>query len=241
MLSTARVALPAPVEIRLKNSSEFVDNVMEYAREDLIGFRRPLAATFALSAPIVIAFVYHAAGFIPMLQTALGYFFIAGAGLVYIGRDLWPSLVDEYEWRSEVKRRASADLKCGFGEAAFLNLNRPPRFFDYDNGVLAFADAGDFRTLFFSIANDPDDPRWTPYLEGEMTRRVWRWLRLPISREVVKFSTEGSKHPQYDPPATIDSIDAWEAINTALGEPLDGAIIHRPFEEVVEMVERLAR
>lgn len=239
MLSTARVALPAPVEIRLKNSSDFVDNVMEFAREDLVGFKRPLAATFAYTTPVVLAIVFHATGIAPMVETAAGYIVMAFAGLVLVGREIWPTLVKEYESRAEAKRKAAADLKCGFGEAAFLNLARAPRFFEYDHGVLALADAGDFRTLFFSIANDPEDPRWIPYREGEMNRRVWRWLRLPISREVVKFSTEGSKHPQYDPPPSIDSIDAWEAIHTALGEPMDGAIIHRPFEEVAEMVERL--
>ncbi len=239
MLSTARVALPANVEVRLKNSSEFVDNVMEFARQDLIGFRRPLAATFAFTAPIVFASVYHATNVATLIQAAVAYFTITGAGLYFVGRELWPQLVERYQARALEKRKAAADLKCGFGEAAFLNLERAPRFFEYANGVLALADAGDFRTLFFSITNEPDDPRWVPYMEGEMHRRVWRWLRLPISREVVKFSAEGSKHVQFGDAPQIDSIDAWEAINTALGEPLDGAIIHRPFAEVIDMIERM--
>ncbi|MGE0408790.1 MAG: hypothetical protein AB7P23_05955 [Amphiplicatus sp.] len=239
MLSTARVALPATIEIRLKNAAEFVDNVMEYAREDLIGFRRPLAATFAFTAPVLLALAYYGAGIATLAQTAAMYFSVAGAGLVVVGRQLWPSLVQEYHDKSTEKRKAAADLKCGFGEAAFLNLERAPRFFEYANGVLAVADAGDFRTLFFSIQNDPEDPRWVPYVEGEMNRRVWRWLRLPVSREVVKFSAEGSKYAQLGETHRIGSIDAWEAINTALGEPMDGAIIHRPFAEVVDMVERM--
>lgn len=239
MISTARVALPSNVEGRLKKASEFVDNVMEYAREDLIGFRRPLAATFALSAPVVLALVFHAIGVFAMLQVAAVYFLVATAGLVLVGRQVWPNIVEEYQLRSTAKRKASADLKCGFGEAAFLAVERPPRFIEYDHGVLVLADAGDFRTLFFSISNDSEDPRWPFYVEGEMERRIWRWLRLPVSREIVKFSSEGSKHSRAENTPFIDSIDAWEAVHTALGEPEDGAIIHRPFAEVVDMVDRL--
>jgi hypothetical protein len=239
MLNTDRVALPAPVEANLKAASDFVDNVMEFARDDLIGFRRPLAATFAISAPLVLSLVYHAAGPIAALQAGSAYFAIAGLGLMVVGRQLWPGLVEEYETRAMVKRRALADLRCGFGEASFINLARAPRFIEHENGVLALADAGDFRTLFFSIERDEHDPRWVLYQNGDLHRRVWRWLRLPISRALVKFAAEGSKLPQPAKPYRARSIDAWEAINVALGEPLDGAIIHRPFDEVVDTVDRL--
>lgn len=239
MLSTTRVDLPAAVENRLRTASGFVDNIMEFAREDLIGFRRPFAAAFAFSTPLFLAAVYYGAGMTALIEAAVGYFLVAGAGLVLVGRQIWPGLVEEFETRATAKRKAIADLKCGFGEAGFLNLIRSPRFFEFDHGVLAFADAGDFRTLFFWITDDPDDARWGLYAAGELSRRVWRWLRLPISREIVRFSTEGSRLPLDGGPAAIDSIDAWEAIHAALGEPLDGAIIHRPFSEVVEMVDRL--
>ena len=239
MLSTARVDLPTPIAARLQKSSEFVDNIMEFAREDLIGFRRPLAATFAYSAPFVLAVVYQSAGLVALAQAAAGYFFVAGLGLYLVGRQLWPGLVEEYQERSAAKSKAIADLKCGFGEAAFLNLRAAPYFVEYDYGVLAFADAGDFKTLFFSISASDDDPRWSLYCEGELDRRVWRWLRLPVSREIVKFSTEGSKHNRAGDAPRVDSIDAWEAIHTSLGEPLDGAVIHRPLDEVVDTVRRL--
>lgn len=240
MLSTDRVAIPAPVELRLKRSAQFVDNIMDFAREDLIGFRRPLAATFAFTAPLVMAFVYEAGGLAHLWQVALSYFIVGGGGLYLVGRQAWPRLVDEFEARTVEKRRAAADLKCGFGEQSFLNLGRAPRYFEHDNGVLVFADAGDFRTLFFTIDRNHDDSRWSLYLSGELDRRVWRWLRLPVSREIVKFSTEASKLAgARGDPRRIKSIDAWEAIHASLGEPLDGAIIHRPFDEVVESVERM--
>lgn len=240
MLNTDRVAIPAPVEVRLKKSAQFVDNIMDFAREDLIGFKRPLAATFAFTAPLVMAFVYQAGGLAHLLQVAASYFIVAGGGLYLVGRQAWPKLVDEFEQKSLQKRRALADLKCGFSELSFLNLSRAPRYFEHENGVLVFADAGDFRTLFFSIDRDVRDERWNSYVEGELDRRVWRWLRLPVSREIVKFTTEASKLAgvQTDP-QRIRSVDAWEAINVSLGEPLDGSIIHRPFDEVVESVERM--
>jgi hypothetical protein len=123
---------------------------------------------------------------------------------------------------------------------SFLNLARAPRYFEHENGVLVFADAGDFKTLFFTIENDNRDDRWNLYINGELDRRVWRWLRLPVSRDIVKFTTEASKLPRVVKEAQrIRSIDAWEAINTSLGEPLDGAVIHRPFDEVVDAVERM--
>lgn len=239
MLNTARVALPPPIEVRLKNASEFVDNVTEFTREDLIGFRRPLAATFAFSAPLVLAFIYNYAGLQATLQWALAYCAITAFGLLLVGRQLWPSLVQEFEARSEAKRKAVADLRCGFGEASFISLVRAPYFIEHEHGVLVLADAGDFRTLFFSISNDGEDPRWAYYQSGELNRKVWRWLRLPISRDVVRFSTEGSKVYGVDEVPVIDSIDAWEAVHTALGEPLDGAIIHRPLDELVDTLERM--
>lgn len=239
MLSTTRVDLPTAVEHRLRAASDFVDNIMEFAREDLVGFRRPLAATFAFCTPLLIAAVYYSAGLTATIEAAIIYLVVSGAGLALVGRQVWPELVEEFETRADAKRKAIADLKCGFGESGFLNLIRSPRFFEFDHAVLAFADAGDFRTLFFWITNDPDDSRWELYVDGELNRRIWRWLRLPVSREIVKFSTEGSRLPLDGKPAKIQSIDAWEAIHAALGEPMDGAIIHRPFTEIVEMVERL--
>jgi hypothetical protein len=239
MMSTARVRLPAPVEVKLKRASEFVDNITEFAREDLIGFRRPLAAAFAFTAPLVLAIVYKSAGLAALAQVAAAYIAVAAGGLYLVGRSLWPGLVKEYETRAAAKRRALADLKCGFGEAAFLNLPKAARFFEYEHGVLALADAGDFKTIFFSIAAEESDPRWVSYATGEMNRRIWRWLRLPVSHEIVRFSSEGSKHAQPEQAPFIASIDVWEAVHCALGEPVDGAVIHQPFGEVVETVERL--
>ena len=239
MLNTARVALPPPIEVRLKTASEFADNVTEFTREDLIGFRRPLAATFALSAPLFLALVYQLGGPEEAVKWGFAYFAFAALGLYLVGRQLWPSLVAEFEARSDAKRKAVADLRCGFGEASFISLSRAPYFVEHEHGVLALADAGDFRTLFFSISNDGEDPRWAFYAHGEMHRKVWRWLRLPVSREVVKFSTEGSKVGRAGDAPRIDSIDAWEAVNVALGEPVDGAIIHRPLDEIIDTLQRL--
>ncbi len=241
MLSTARVSIPLPVAAKLKTTAEFNDNVNDYAREDLIGFKRPIAAAFALIAPVAVAFVYQGLGLVPALQVGLIISLIVGVGVFFVGKQEWPNIVTEFQSLATAKKRAVADLRCGFGESSFLSNGRAPRFFEHDHGVLVLADAGDLKTLFFDVSNDGDDPRWALYENGEMNRRVWRWLRLPVSRELVKFTAEGSKLNQRAAAPTIASIDAWEAVNVALGEPLDGAIIHRCFDELVESVERLVR
>jgi len=239
MLTTARVDLPVPIAVRLNGAAMFVDNVNEFAREDLVGFKRPIAAVFALVVPVALAIIYNSAGFVAMAQSAVLMLAVAGASLFYIGSIEWPNIVLEFQSRAQAKKKAVADLKCGFGEASFLSNGRSPRFFEHEHGALALADAGDLKSLFFSMSNDGTDPRWELYMNGEMHRRVWRWLRLPVSREVVKFTTEGSKLARIGEAQMINSIEVWEAVNLALGEPLDGAIIHRPFDELAEMVERL--
>lgn len=238
MLKADRVAIPAPIEIELKRSAEFVDNIMEFAREDLIGFRRPLAATFALTAPVVMAFAFSMGGLGPFIQIGAAYFSVAFLGLYLVGRNAWPEIVQNFDVLTNQKRKASADLRCGFSERCFLNLTRAPRFFEYSGGVLVFVDAGDFKTLFFNIESSHEDPRWDLYINGELSRRVWKWLRLPISRAVVKCSAEGSRVANVPDPVFIRNIDVWETINTSFDEPMDGAIIHRPFTECITIVER---
>lgn len=239
MLTTARVEIPAPVVARLKNAADNSDNVNDYAREDLIGFKRPLAATFALMLPLTLAFAYQAGGPMMVAQLGLSVVLMVAFGIYVIGRQEWPSIVAEFQDCVMAKRKAIADLRCGFGESSFLSNGRAPKFFEHANGVLVFADAGDLKTLFFDISKDGADPRWALYESGEIRRRVWRWLRLPVSREVVKFSTEGARLARVEKAPAIPSIEAWEAINVSLGEPLDGAIIHRPFDEVIDDINRL--
>ena len=96
-----------------------------------------------------------------------------------------------------------------------------------------------FRRQTTALLRRIEDPRWTLYESGEMSRRIWRWMRLPVSREIVKFATEGTKLGNRRDTPRIESTDAWEAVNVALGEPLDGALLHQPFDEVVDTVERL--
>lgn len=238
MMNIDRIALPAPIEANLKARAAFVENVTDFARDDLIGFRRPLAATFAVTAPVGLAFVAHSFGVASIVQWAAGFAAIAAGGLYLVGRNLWPAIVAEYERRSLQKRRAIADLNCGFGEATHILLRRAPYLATYEGGVLAFADAGDFKTLFFSISNSEDDPRWVYYVHGELNRKVWRWLRLPVSRDVVRFSAQGTRAGIANPEVSISSIDAFEAIHVALGEPTDGAVLNLPLDDVIDIVER---
>ncbi|MBY0423316.1 MAG: hypothetical protein K2Q06_13495, partial [Parvularculaceae bacterium] len=196
------------------------------------------AATFAVTCPIAFAFLAHSAGVAGMAKWAAIYLVLTGVGLTIVGKQIWPGIVAEYERRSIEKRRAIADLNCGFGEAAHLIHRRAPYCVEHDGGVLVFADAGDFKTLFFSIENSEDDPRWLYYQHGELNRKVWRWLRLPVSREIVRFSAQGTRTGNMPPPPRIPSVDAWEAIHLALDEPIDGAVISLPLADVIDAVER---
>lgn len=238
MITTDRVALPAPVEAKLRSAAAFVENVNDFARDDLIGFRRPLAAAFAIVGPVGLAFVAHSFGVASILQWAAAFILMTGSGLYLVGRDVWPGLVDDFQRRTIEKRRAVADLNCGFGEAAYLLQRRAPYLAAYEGGVLAFADAGDFKTLYFNIARSEDDPRWIYYVHGELNRKVWRWLRLPVSRDVVRFSAQGTRAGVANPPVAISSADAFEAIQVALGEPTDGSVLNFPLEDVIDTVER---
>ena len=179
MLTTARVDIPAPVVSRLKHAAEYSDNVNDYAREDLIGFKRPIAAAFAMLAPVTLAFAYQAGGPWLTVQIAGAVIAMVAGGLYVIGREEWPNIVTEFQGSVMAKRKAIADLRCGFGESSFLSNGRAPAFYEHANGVLVVADAGDLKTLFFDIAKDGSDPRWALYDSGEMRCRVWRWLRLP--------------------------------------------------------------
>jgi hypothetical protein len=239
MLTTARVDIPAPVVARLKHAADYSDNVNDYAREDLVSFKRPIAAAFALLAPVTMALAYHSGGPWLTVQVAGAVIVMVAGGLYVIGRQEWPKIVAEFQSSVMAKRKAIADLRCGFGESSFLSNGRAPHFFEHANGVLALADAGDLKTLFFDISKDGSDPRWALYQSGEMSRRVWRWLRLPVSREVVKFATEGGKLARVVDAPMIPSIEAWEAINVSLGEPMDGGIIHRSFDEIIDDIKRL--
>jgi hypothetical protein len=239
MLTTARVDIPAQIAARLKVTADYSDNVNDYAREDLIGFKRPIAAAFALVMPFAVVFAYEADGPWFAIQLAGAIIALVAGGLFVIGRQEWPNIVEEFQTSVMAKKKAIADLRCGFGESSFLSNGRAPKFFLHDHGVLVLADAGDLKTLFFDISNDGTDPRWELYESGEICRRVWRWLRLPVSREVVKFSTEGARLARIGEPPRIQSIEAWEAINVSLGEPMDGAIIHESFDEVVDNVQRM--
>lgn len=238
MISVDRVALPAPVEAKLRVAAAFVENVNDFARDDLIGFKRPLAAAFAIVGPVGLAFVAHSFGVASVVQWAAAFVLMTGCGLYLIGRQVWPNLVADFERRAVEKRRAIADLNCGFGEAAHLLQRRAPFLAAYDGGVLAFADAGDFKTLYFNIARSEDDPRWIYYVHGELNRKVWRWLRLPVSRDVVRFSAQGTRAGVASAPVDVSSIDAFEAIHLALGEPTDGAVLNLPLDDVIDIVER---
>lgn len=239
MLSTARVSIPSSVQSRLKTEASFADNVHDYAREDLIGFKRPIAAVFALMAPITCALGYYNGGITSTVLYGLFIIALVGAGIYFAGKRAWPSIVDAFQEGTNAKRKAVADLRCGFGESYFLSQGRTPRYYEYEHGVIILTDAGDLKTMFFDIQKSDADRRWSLYKNGNIHRRIWRWVRLPVSREIVEFTCEGSKMVRKAKSRKISSIEVFEAVNLCLGEPMDGEIIHRPFDELTDAVDRL--
>ncbi|MEM9169663.1 MAG: hypothetical protein AAGC56_08400 [Pseudomonadota bacterium] len=239
MLRSERTAIPQSVEARLQRLAAFSKSPTDFARDDLVGFRRPLAAVFALTAPIIAAFVFHTAGIGPTVKTAALYTAYVAIGLVIVGRLEWPRLLEAYEEREAAKKRANADLKCGFSQVNHLRQTRAPMFVEYDHGVLVLADAGDLRTLFFSIPADDRDPRWERYRGGDLHRRDWRWSRLPVSGEIYRFSTLG---PMIERPRGIwrvSSIDEWEALHVSFRDPQDGDLLPFAFDDLAERVSQM--
>ena len=106
-------------------------------------------------------------------------------------------------------------------------------------GVVVFADAGENRTVFFDIQADREDPRWFLYLNGDLHRERWSWVRLSKSREVFGFSAAGHVCSTPGQPRYVEAAEGWDAIALALGDPSDGDIIDMPLREVEHTISRL--
>ena len=239
MLTIGRAAIPKPTERKLRSAASLSDDFMAFARQELIGFRRPVAAAYALTTPVACAVALLGGGWIRLAETAGALTVFAALALALVGRRELPRIEEDFDRLTCLKRRAEADLRCGYGEDIFLRIARPPRFFESAVGVLVFVDIGDFKTLFMSVEKGAEDPRWPIYCKGGLRRRIWRWCRLPASHDLIRFATEGTRLEPFHKPKYIKSIEVFEAIHLALGEPEDGAVVHIPFEEVIDTVTRL--
>ena len=239
MLTLARVDLPEDVAASLREKAAFAESWNSFTREHLAGFRQPVAAAAAVIGPILIAFVYAARGFFSMIEVGVTFglttaMFVLGAWYVN-RRDIRAA----YERNTAARREAKADLKAGAAERAGLSLEARPVFFEHEHGVIVLADAENGKTLYFDVDGDGFDTRWFLYVNGDLHRERWSWLKLLGSGAVTAFEAGGQRLAGIADTPFVDAPDAWEAISLALGEPQDGDLIDMPFAEVKQTIGRL--
>ena len=239
MLTIAQVDIPTQVRARLKERAAFSDSWAVFTREHLAGFRQPVAAAFAVIGPVLVAFVYAVSDFLTMVEVGSVFglcalMFILGAWYVN-RRDIRAA----FERSTRERREALSDLRAGTAQATGLTHKDRPVFYEHEHGVISLADGGDGRTLYFDVDGDGTDPRWFLYLNGDMHRQDWRWLRLQGTGCIVEFEASGKRLAALGDTPYVEAPDAWEAISLALGEPRDGDAIDMPFAEVKQTVARL--
>ena len=239
MLTSNTVALPDEVTRALRDEAAFSETWNTFLREHLAGFRQPVAATAALIGPVLVAFTYAVADFVAMREVAA--IFGLTAAMFVLGA--W--YVNRHDIRAAFARHTAAaqaakrDLKAGRAEAAALDLRAQPAFYEHEHGVVVLADAGRGRTLYFDVDGDGFDPRWFLYVNGDLHRRRWSWLRLSGTGGVRGLTAEGVRLTGEGETPYVAAPDAWEAVSLALGEPQDGDVIDMPFAEVRRTVDRL--
>ena len=239
MLTVAEVDLPVSLQKRLREEANFAETFAQYTRENLIGFRRPLALAAAIIGPVLFAFVYHVAGFLTLLEVAVSFsvsatMFVLGGWYVNRRR-----IRDMYVRQTRARKDAKVDLKAGTGEAVNLSMKNQPVFYEHEHGVICLADAGEGKTVYFDVDSLEEDPRWYLYINGDMHRVNWSWMRLKGSGAVAEFAASGQRLARIGDTPYVEAPDAWEAISVAMSEPQDGDIVDRPLEGVKETISRL--
>ncbi len=239
MLTVAEIDLPQSIQKRLREEAAFAESFAAFTREHLIGFRQPAAVAAAIIGPVLLAFVYYSSDFVNTLNVAMTFgittlLFLLGAW--YVNRR---AIRDAYVRQTRARREARADLQAGVGEAVYLKMVQQPLFYEHEHGVICLADTGDNRTVYFDVDSFENDSRWFLYINGDMHRDTWRWMRLMGSGAVAEFSASGQRMSKIGDTPYVEAPDAWEAISIALGEPQDGDIIDMPLEKVLTTISRL--
>ncbi|MEM9422626.1 MAG: hypothetical protein AAF986_08990 [Pseudomonadota bacterium] len=233
------IDLPGTVRARLKERASFAEGFAAFSREHVAGFRQPVAAASAFIFPVLLAFTYLVSDLVSTLETLTIFtmttaLFLFGAWYTNRGR-----IREDYQHRTLARRRARADLKLGQGQRMSLQLQSPPVFYEHEQGVIILAEAGEAKTLFFNVDGNGHDPRWFLYLNGDMHRNDWNWIRLGGSGDVMEFKATGRRLIGFGDPPYVDAPDAWEAVSLALGEPQDGDVVGMALNEAQLTVGRL--
>lgn len=239
MLTVAKVDLPLSLQKKLREEAAFAESFGEFTKEHLVGFRQPAAVAISIIAPVLFAFVYYVTDFVNLLEVALSFSVAAAMFLLggwYVNRG---KIRAAYTRQTRARREARADLRAGQGESVSLSQKVAPVFYEHEHGVICLADSGDGKTVYFDVDSADNDPRWFLYINGDMHRSDWSWIRLMGSGSVCEFEVSGSRLAKIGDTPYVEAPDAWEAISIALEEPQDGDIIERPLDEVKETVARL--
>ncbi|MCI5046822.1 MAG: hypothetical protein MRY59_04915 [Aquisalinus sp.] len=239
MLTVAEVELPVSLQKRLREEANFAETFTQFTREHLIGFRQPMAIAAAIVGPVLFAFVYQVAGFLTLMEVAVSFSLTAVMFLLggwYVNRR---RIREMYVRQTRARKDAQVDLKTGKGEAITLTMKNQPLFYEHEHGVICLADAGEGKTVYFDVDSLEEDPRWFLYINGDMHRVNWSWIRLKGSGAVADFSASGQRLARIGDTPYVEAPDAWEAICVALNEPQDGDIVDRPLDEVKETISRL--
>jgi hypothetical protein len=239
MLTVAEVDLPVSLQKRLKQEAAFSESFNQYTRENLMGFRQPVAVAVALVGPILIAITYHATDFLTMIEVAWSFGITAASFLLggwYVNRR---RIRAAYARHTQARKEAKADLKAGCGQSVNLTLTQQPVFYEHEHGVICLADTGEGSTVYFDVDSMTNDPRWFLYINGDMHRASWSWIKLMGSGAVAEFEATGNRLAKIGDTPYVEAPDAWEAISLALGEPQDGDVIDVPMEEVINTISRL--
>ena len=239
MLTVAEIDLPPSVRERLRERAAFSDSFGRFARLQFLGFHQPVAAAVALLTPIVVAMSYAATDVHTTLQVVSIFLF----STCLIMAAAWIAnrtfLRNAYEQANMARRTARADLRAGRGEEMALTMRTPALFYENADGVVVFADAGEGKTVFFAIRADRNDARWFLYLNGDLHREQWSWIKLATSGEIIAFSAAGHRRTPMCQPPYVEAAEAWDSIALALGDPADGDIIDMPLDEVERTISRL--
>ena len=239
MLTVAQIDLPMNTKKRLQEEAAFADSFSSFTRENIIGFRQPVAMAVSLILPVMGAFVYSVGGLASISQIAVPFGLSTTCFLLggwYVNRR---AIRDAYIRRTRARRDAKANLRAGVGEHTKLDLKHTPIFYEHEHGVICLADSGDGRTIYFDVDSLEQDPRWFLYINGDMHRSLWTWIRLMGSGTVSNFEARGQRLAKIGDTPYVEAPDAWEAISIALNEPQDGDVIDQPLSDVQDTISRL--
>ncbi|MGV6800441.1 MAG: hypothetical protein ACWA5L_00790 [bacterium] len=239
MLSVAEVELPVSLQKKLREDAAFAESFNEFTKENLVGFKQPAAVAISVIAPVLLAFVFYVSDFITFVDIATSFgitslMFLLGAWYVNRGK-----IRDAYQRQTRVRKEAKADLRAGLGQAVQLSMKVEPVFYEHEHGVICLADSGDGQTIYFDVDSAENDPRWFLYINGDMHRSEWNWIKLLGSGTVCEFQVSGSRLAKIGDTPYVEAPDAWEAISIALGEPQDGDIIPMDLQDVKAEISRL--